>query len=168
MFDWFHLFRLAFLLILIGAVPTDKMPVRIIFIASLASWVIKHYFTADIDCPWKLVVPCCIEALTILALLIWGRTTSGWRQIDLLVIAWLVHFSCLIDLLAGTDSVYSVYRYILRTLTVLQILAFNDTIEHNFGRFKCWLGRLASGRSGVLDHSGGAVAFGHSPRPPGV
>lgn len=168
MFDCYYLFILAFVLLWIGSTRADRGAVRVVLIATLASWAIKEFFTSGITSPWKLVVPCSVEAMTILSLLKWARNPSGWRQIDLLVVAWFAHFLCLLDLLLVTDMVYSLYEWILTAVTASQVLAFYDTIEHNLDRFFGWVGRLVSGRSDALDHRGPVAPLGHHPRSPGI
>lgn len=90
--------------------------------------------THQISGAWKLVIPGALEILTILALLKWARNRTGILQAGLLVFAWLTHLVCYMDIVIGTDLIYSRYEAIIFWVSMAQLAACYDTVCFNFER----------------------------------
>ena len=142
--DWYYLFLLVVFLIWLGATPADRNAVRVVIIASLASWLVVDYFTAFFNGAWKMVVPGAMETTTIICLLCFAPGRTGYAQAAFLGVAWVAHVMCFIDLILGTDTVYSRYEVILASVSLIQIMLFHDTAIHHFRRLGRWWNHAAS------------------------
>jgi hypothetical protein len=138
MIDWYYLFVLVIALVAIGSTPFDRAASRIVLAATLASWALVDLVTVHLYGAWKLCVPGMIETLTILSLLRWAQKPSRYYQSACLVVAWLAHVLCFVDLGLGTDIVYTRYEAILACVAVAQIAFFHDTYLHQIRRMGRW------------------------------
>jgi hypothetical protein len=135
---WYQPFLVAVALLWLFATERDRAAARIVLIASLASTFLVHAITVHITGAWKLVIPGAVETLTILCLLKWTRNRTGYTQAACLIVAWLAHFLCYVDLRLNTDVVYSHYETILAAVASAQIAGFHDTLRHNLRRLGAW------------------------------
>jgi hypothetical protein len=156
--NWYYGFALAVLLLWIFSSPKDKMALRIILLATIGSMIITTY-TRTVNAPWKLIVPATVEMLTIIALLHWARNRTGYTQAGLLVIAWAAHLICYLDLMLGTDLVYSAYERVILLVAVGQVLACHETVRHNWTLLGDYLFR--GGRVGPVRGAGGDASLSH-------
>lgn len=150
MLDWYHLFAFAVFLLWLGSTPADRNALRIVLLATIASWLIVDYWTSSITGPWKLVVPGMLETTTIIALLRWSRNRTGWYQVGCVAVAWLAHALCFADLQLGTDMVYSYYETILTVVAAAQLAFFHDTYTHHLRQMGHWWGYIRPNRAGAF------------------
>ncbi len=134
MLDWYHLFIFCVFLLWIASTPRDRNALRIVLIASIFSEVIVDLVTRDIHGAWKLIIPGMVETLTIMAMLRWSRNTTGYLQAGCLIVAWLAHLLCYVDVALKTDLVYSKYEHIIMAVAVGQLAACYDTVMFTIGR----------------------------------
>lgn len=153
MISWYQAFTLAVALIWLLATERDRAAARIVLIATVGSSVLVHCVTHYIVGAWKLVFPGALETLTILSLFQWARNRTGYTQVACLVVAWLAHVICYIDIKCGTDLVYSRYETILAAVAVAQLAAFHDTVRHIVGGMVAWAYSLRAYRLGSLRHA---------------
>lgn len=160
--DWYDLFLAAVFLIWLGATDADRSALRIVLVATVTSFIVANYITAPFTGAWKLVVPAALETATVLALLRWAPTRTGWRQVWCVVCAWFAHALCFADLQLGTDVVYSRYEAVLGIVALAQLAFCHDTITHYFLQLGHWwraihnprVVRASSAASVVLHHPG--------------
>ncbi len=126
--DWYQTFILVILFLWLVSTPRDRDALRVVLIASLFSEVIVDFITHNIHGAWKLAIPGAVEVLTIVSLLTWAKGPTGFAQAYLLLIAWLAHVLCYLDVAMKTDLVYSRYETIIQLVAVAQIIAFHDTL----------------------------------------
>jgi hypothetical protein len=148
MTDWYTWFLLCVLLLWTLSTPRDRNALRIILLSSLASLVTVELLTHQIHGAWKLVVPGAIETLTILSLLQFARNRTGYIQAALLVVAWLAHAGCYLDIALKTDLVYSRYEAVIQLVAIAQILACHETLARCGGLTASWLHSKWNGRGG--------------------
>ena len=119
--------------------PRDRNALRIVLIAGVGSFLLMasvHWLQA----PWKLVLPATVEALTVLSLLRWAKNPTGYTQASLLVMAWVIHALCYLDLMTGGNLVYDQYETYLGGIAIAQLLGFFDTLRFNYHRLVAILG----------------------------
>jgi len=155
---WYQPFMLAVALVWLFATGRDRPAARIVFVATVASFLLVELVTHRIPGAWKLVVPGAVETLTILALLRWARGITGFVQVACLAVAWLAHLLCYLDVKLGTNMVYDHYRALIGLVSLAQILAFHDTLTFNLSRVAAWFGSLGVRHSGAVR----AASVGHS------
>jgi hypothetical protein len=148
---WYLLIVASVALLWLGSTPHDRIALRIVMLATLTSWLLVDFGTSRLTGAWKLSVPGAVETVTILALLHWGGR-SGCYQAGCLVIAWLAHVLCFVDVTAGTDMVYSRYEAILAGVSIAQIALFHETYLHHFRRLGHWWSS-SGGDSPVVVHT---------------
>lgn len=163
--DLYEWFIVAILVLWMFSAPQDRNALRIVLIASLFSETIVGVVTRQIHGAWKLAIPGAVEILTIMALLQWGRNRTAYIQAALLIVAWLAHVFCYLDIKLGSDFVYSRYEGIIYAVALGQILACHDTIAHCFRSVRNWLWSV--GRGGVRFGSRRAALL-HPPSGSGV
>lgn len=149
MFDWYDGFLALVLLLWWGATARDGRAIRIVALATIASALLTPLVTDRIAGAWKLAIPGAVETLTIIALIQWARTRSGLLQVGALLLAWLAHLLCLLDVLFGSNLVYDRYETVLLLVAALQIAACHDTLKHHGRRM------LAACRSTPAAHRDG-------------
>lgn len=127
MISWYQCFILAVIALRVFAAPADRTALSIILCASLASTLLVHFVTHEITGAWKLAVPGAVEVLTIAAMMQWGSKT-GVLQSFCLLIAWLDHVLCYLDITLNTNIVYDRYETILLLVAIAQILVCYQTL----------------------------------------
>ena len=167
MLDWYHWFALLLGALLVASVPRDRNAIRIVMLATLTSWLLVDLGTSRLTGAWKLCVPGAVETLTILALLRWGGRT-GCIQSGPLVVAWLAHVLCFVDLTAGTDIVYSRYEFILGSVSLTQLALFHETYLHHFRRLGHWWSQRGADSDGAVPAPSLSAPVLHRPGNPGV
>jgi hypothetical protein len=131
---WYHAFIVCVFLLWLASTSRDRNALRIVLIASLVSEVVVELVTHQIHGAWKLAIPGALETLTILAMLHWARNRTGYLQASLLIVAWLAHLICYVDIIARTDWIYSRYEIIIQMVAVGQLAACYDTLIFHAGR----------------------------------
>ena len=128
---WYHGFIACAFLLWLGSSPRDRNALRIILLASLASWLVVQLVTHQIHGAWKLVVPGAVEVATIAAILKWSPNRTGYIQSVLLAAAWLAHLLCYVDLKTGGQMpfFYDHYETIIQVVAVGQLAACYDTLH---------------------------------------
>lgn len=132
MIGWYEWFLFAMVMVWLVATPRDRRAATIVCTATVASALIVWLVTSRIEAPWKLLVPSVVEDLTIACLLTWARNRTGYWQVGCLVFAWLAHRLCYVDVLMGSDLIYSRYETVLALVAVAQLAGFYETLSHIF------------------------------------
>lgn len=165
MFDWYHAFLPAVFLLWLGSTEADRRALRIILAATVASELIVEFGTRGIHGAWKLVIPGALETATILCLLAYARSRTGFLQAACVSVAWLAHAICFADIQLGTDFVYSRYEAILAIVAFTQLAVCHDTYCHHLHRLGHWWRHLVgSGGRGSIPAPSGAAPLLHDPR----
>lgn len=162
---WYYFFLAAVFLLWLGATDADRSALRIVLIATVASWLIVDLITVRFTGAWKLAVPATVETATALALLKWARNKTGYFQAGCVVFAWVAHVVCFADIQLGTDVIYSRYDTMLGVVALAQVALFHDTITQYFLQLGHW---WANHRPAAFPASGIASPVPHHPRPEGV
>ncbi len=150
MLSWYQFFILCVIALRLVASPKDRNALSIILVASFVSTLLVHLVTYQIHGAWKLAIPGGIEVLTILAMFRWSKNLTGYLNSGCLIVAWLAHLLCYVDVCLKTDIVYSRYETIIQVVAVGQLLTCYDTLAHNFGRIYRYFSSLGpSGAVGV-------------------
>jgi hypothetical protein len=160
---WYFFFALAILLLWLTATAADRPALFVILCATAASWLIVDLVTVRFTGAWKLVVPGFVETATILALLRWARSRSGWQQVGCVSVAWLAHVLCFYDLQFGANLVYDRYETILALVAAAQVALFYDTYTHHLRRLGRWWDSLGANRGGAVSHAGASAVVLHRP-----
>ncbi len=163
MTGWYQAFLLAVMVLWLFASPRDRMALRFVLIASIASEFVKYGITIHIAGAWKLVFPATVEMGTIVAMLLWSPNRTGYMQSACIFVAWLAHVLCYLDVQHGTNFIYGNYVLVIQLVAVAQLLGFHDTVRHNLARLAHLLAgwrihrshglRTASVRSAILPDS---------------
>lgn len=151
---WYHGFILAVIALRFVATPRDRNALSVVLVASFVSILLVHFVTHEITAPWKLAIPGAIETLTIVAMLKWSANRTGFWQVAYLVIAWLAHVLCYVDVVFNTDLVYSNYETIIKFVAIGQIIAFHETITHSAGTCRTWFYAFLDGSAGGFRTAG--------------
>lgn len=136
--NWYPYFLGSVFLLWVFSSPRDKSALRIILVATIGSYLLTELVTRPITGTWKLVIPGAVELATIAAILRWSRNLTGYLQVGLLVVAWFAHLFCYVDLVLGSDLVYSNYELILEGVAIGQLAACHDTLSHNWCALRRW------------------------------
>ena len=150
--NWYLLFGLSVFAICLLATPADRNAAVIVLMATVLSHItvlaLRHVHVAE-----KLIVPGLVETITILAIARYAPGASGRWQIGALMIAWLTHLLCYIDIKFKTNLVYDSYESILGVVAVAQVAGFWDTFRHTFCQISAYLGdRSRDIRNATLGH----------------
>jgi hypothetical protein len=148
--DWYQLFLAALTVLWLCSTPGDRNALRIVLVASVGSALLVDGITRNIVAAWKLAIPGGVETVTILCLLKWAQTRAGALQAALLTVAWLTHLLCYVDVIAGSDLVYSRYEMILSLVSCAQLAAFHDTLTHIVRGLVAWWGAFRACHSGPV------------------
>lgn len=145
--NWYDYFILAVILLRWGATPRDKNALSIVLVASFVSTLLVTFVTHQITGAWKLVIPGLMEVLTIAAMLKWSRNRTGYLNSGCLVIAWLAHVLCYVDLWTGADIIYSRYEGVIQAVALAQLACFHDTLLFNARRAYRFASDLGTNRA---------------------
>ena len=151
---WYQLFILAVIALRLVAVPRDRNALSIVLVASLVSTLLVHFVTHEITGAWKLAVPGAVEVLTISALMYFSPNRTGLLQSCCLLVAWMAHAFCYLDIVLRTDIVYSRYETILALVAIAQIIVCYDTLAHCGRAVAAGFAAVPFGGSRGLRHSG--------------
>lgn len=151
MTGWYAAFILAVIALRVLAAPADRAALNVLLCASAASTILVHLVTHEIAGAWKLAVPGAVEVLTIMAMIQWGGKT-GVLQSCCLLVAWIDHLLCYLDIVLGTNIVYDRYETILLLVALAQILACHQTLAR-IGRGCAALGGAIRERRGYSLHA---------------
>ncbi len=145
MFSWYQVFILAVIGLRVVASPRDRNALSIILVASFVSTLLVNFVTREIHAPWKLVFPATVETLTIIAMLTWAKNRTGYMQAVCLLVAWLAHVLCYLDIALGTDLVYERYEALIQLVAAAQILVCYDTLARCGGLIVDWFNSVRDG-----------------------
>lgn len=145
MIPWHLVFTACIFLLWAFSTPRDRNALRIVLISSLAGIVLVEFVTRQIQAPWKLAIPGAVEVLTISALMLFSPNRTGLLQSLCLLVAWLAHMLCYLDIALETDLVYSRYEAIIQLVAVAQILVCFDTIARCGSAAIAFLGAVRDG-----------------------
>lgn len=166
--NWYPLFAGSIVALWAFSSPRDRNALRIVLVATLASFVLTEGVTRQIVGAWKLVIPGTVEILTIAALFRWSRNLTGYIQAALLTVAWAAHLFCYMDIVLRTDLVYSRYETIIQAVAVGQLLACHDTLAFNLGRLHRLATAILARRRGAVCAPSLCAGILPDSRPPGV
>lgn len=165
---WYTAWTFCVFALWLASTPKDRVSLRIILIASIVSWVLVDFVTRPIPGAWKLVIPGAVEVATIGALMQWGRNRTAYIQVVLLLVAWLAHIVCWIDVIHGTDYIYSNYDILIQAVAVGQLIACYDTLLSAPARTLAYCRQLRGGGFGGIRTASPSCGVLHRARPPKV
>jgi len=127
--EWYSPFLIGVLVLWGFSTAKDRNMLRVLAAASVAAEVMKYGMTVHIHGAWKLLFPATLELMTLWAMLRWATGRTALIQAVFLCIAWACHVICFLDIMFGSDIVYSNYETALLTVAVGQLLACYDTMR---------------------------------------
>lgn len=160
---WYYAFLAAVFLLWLGSVESERNALRVVLVASVASFLLVTLVTSRFVGAYKLAVPATVETATIVALLRWSPPRTAFKQVACVLVAWLSHVLCFVDIQLGTDIIYDRYEEALFLVAMAQLAFFHETYTHHFRRLGSWWGAI--GRPDPVRTAGHAVVVPRSPRP---